>query len=362
MSNRRLPPLWELTIARILEFVREPEAVFWVFVFPVLMAVALGIAFRSQTGALTSMALLDTGPPAARAELEKKLRTSPRLQLRVMNEADAAVALRKTRVEVIVGLDPSAPPAPADGSAPPALVYQFDPARAEGRAARLVVDDVVQRAWGRSDAVASRDGPPPTRGSRYIDFLIPGLIGMNLMGSGLWGIGFSVVSARVNKLLKRLAATPMRRGDFLASIAFSRLIFLGLEVAAIAGAGRLLFGVRIQGSLAAVMLVSLLGALSFGGIGLLVAARPRTIEAVSGWMNLVQLPMWLLSGTFFSYERFPAFALPFIRILPLTALNDALRGIINDGSSLAMLWSPVLVLVVWGLVGFVVSVRIFRWQ
>ncbi len=362
MSSRRFTALVELTRARILEFVREPEAVFWVFVFPVLMAVALGIAFRSQTAALTSVALLDIGEPARRAELEQKLRASPRLQVRVLGEAEAALALRKTRVEVIVGLDPAAPAATADDSAPPALVYRFDPARAEGRAARLVVDDVVQRAWGRADAVTTVDGPPPARGARYIDFLIPGLIGMNLMGSGLWGIGFSVVSARVNKLLKRLAATPMRRGDFLASIALSRLLFLGLEVAAIAGAGRLLFGVRIEGSVLAVLLVSLLGALSFGGIGLLVAARPRTIEAVSGWMNLVQLPMWLLSGTFFSYERFPSFALPFIRLLPLTALNDALRGIINDGASPGMLWSPVLVLLVWGLGGFLVAVRIFRWQ
>lgn len=359
-GGRRAGALLELTRARILEFVREPEAVFWVFVFPVLMAVALGIAFRSQNGGRTAVALLEAGPPTARAELEARLRASPLLDVRILDEEAAALALRKTRVEVVVALDGDAA-APVDG-APPPLAYRFDGARTEGRAARLLVDDVVQRAYGRADAVPARDEDAPRRGARYIDFLIPGLIGLNLMGSGLWGIGFSVVIARTNKLLKRLAATPMRRGDYLLSIAFSRLLFLGLEVAAIAGAGRLLFGVEVAGSLAALGLVSLLGALSFGGIGLLVAARPRTVEAVSGWMNLVQLPMWLLSGTFFSYERFPEFALPFIRALPLTALNDALRGVMNDGLGLGALWAPVLVLLAWGLAGFGVAVRIFRWQ
>ncbi|MBM4130425.1 ABC transporter permease [bacterium] len=321
------------------------------------MAVALGIAFRSQSGGRTQVALLAAGPPAARAELQERLQASPLLDVKVMDEASAALALRKTRVEVIVAVD-----AVAEAGAPPALTYRFDGARAEGRAARLLVDDVVQRAYGRGDAVTARDEDAPRRGARYIDFLIPGLIGLNLMGSGLWGIGFSVVIARTNKLLKRLAATPMRRGDYLLSIALSRLLFLGLEVAAIAGAGRLLFGVEVAGSIALLGLVSLLGALSFGGIGLLVAARPRTVEAVSGWMNLVQLPMWLLSGTFFSYERFPEFALPFIRALPLTALNDALRGVMNDGLGLAALWVPVLILLAWGLAGFAVAVRIFRWQ
>ncbi len=372
-APRRAGALLELTRARILEFVREPEAVFWVFVFPVLMAVALGIAFRAQGAPRTPVALLAGGPPARQAELEQKLRASSRLDVRVLDADAAALALRKTKVEVIVGLDAVTGDADAglaaattDGAVatdgPPPLTYRYDGARAEGRAARLLVDDVVQRAWGRDDVLRARDEDTPRRGARYIDFLIPGLIGLNLMGSGLWGIGFSVVSARTNKLLKRLAATPMRRGDYLASIALSRLLFLGLEVVAIMGAGRLLFDVEVQGQVAALALVALLGALAFGGIGLLVAARPRTVEAVSGWMNLVQLPMWLLSGTFFSYERFPPFALPIIRALPLTALNDALRAIVNDGASLGQVAAPVLILIAWGLTGFVIAVRIFRWQ
>jgi ABC-type multidrug transport system permease subunit len=185
---------------------------------------------------------------------------------------------------------------------------------------------------------------------------------MNLMGSGLWGLGFSVVVARTRKLLKRLAATPMRRSEYLLSYAFSRLAFLVLEVGAVLGFAWIAFDVRVYGSLLDLLVVALVGALSFAGIGLLIAARPTTIEGVSGLMNLVMLPMWLLSGTFFSSERFPAALQPFIKALPLTALNDALRGVINDGSSLAALWVPLAILVAWGVVGFAVASRIFRWQ
>ncbi|MGD9549272.1 MAG: ABC transporter permease [Candidatus Krumholzibacteriia bacterium] len=349
--------LGELTRARILEFVREPEAVFWVFVFPVLLAVALGIAFRTKPADVTPVAVVtaDRGPVADR--LRAALEASPALQVHVLDEDAAAFALRKARVDVVVDLS-DGPAASGD----PAIGYRYDGDRPEGRAAKLVVDDVLQRALGRTDAMTATENAEPSPGSRYIDFLIPGLIGLNLMGSGLWGIGYSIVWARTNKLLKRLAATPMRRSHYLASVALSRLLFLGLEVAAIVGAGRLLFGVRIQGSVADLALAALLGALCFAGIGLLVAARPRTIEAVSGWMNLVQLPMWLLSGSFFSYERFPEAMVPVIRALPLTALNDALRAIVNDGQGLAGAAGPLLIVTGWGLVSFVAAVRLFRWQ
>lgn len=356
-GNRHLGALLELTRARILEFVREPEAVFWVFVFPVLLAVALGIAFRSKPAERTPVAVLAGTADAAWTDLVADLRAAPALEVRVFDEAAADLALRQARVDVVVVLD-GAPSGSVEGG----LTYRYDGTRPEGRAARLLVDDVLQRAMGRIDVMATGDDPVRERGARYIDFLIPGLIGLNLMGSGLWGIGFSVVWARTNKLLKRLAATPMRRTHYLASIALSRLLFLGLEVAAIVGAGRLLFGVQVRGQLWVLALVALLGALCFAGIGLLVAARPRTVEAVSGWMNLVQLPMWLLSGTFFSYERFPAAVQPAIRALPLTALNDALRGVMNEGQGLGSGLDSLAILAAWGLVSFVAAVRIFRWQ
>jgi len=199
-------------------------------------------------------------------------------------------------------------------------------------------------------------------GARYIDFLIPGLIGLNLMGSGMWGLGFALVQARNRKLLKRLAATPMRRSHFLLSFMLSRLAFLSFEVAMVVVFGWVVFGVAVHGSIVSLGLIALVGSLSFAGVGLLVASRPKTIEGVSGMMNLVMLPMWLLSGTFFSYARFPDFLQPAIKALPLTALNDALRAVMNDGSSLSSNWVALTVLAGWGLISFVVALKIFRWQ
>ena len=220
----------------------------------------------------------------------------------------------------------------------------------------------LQRELGRNDVVGARDETVTEPGARYIDFLIPGLIGLNLMGSGMWGLGFAVVQARTRKLLKRLAATPMRRSHYLLSFMLSRMVFLFLEVAAVVVFAWLVFSVNVHGSMVDLAIVAVIGAVTFAGIGLLVASRPKTIEGVSGWMNLVMLPMWLVSGTFFSASRFPDFLQPLIKALPLTALNEALRAVMNEGASISSSWPQVAVLVAWGLVSFAIALRIFRWQ
>ncbi|MGV8042196.1 MAG: ABC transporter permease [Thermoanaerobaculaceae bacterium] len=345
-------PLVELTRARLLEFLREPEAVFWVFVFPVLLAIALGIAFRSQGPSVAPVGV--TGTTASRAdEVATLLVHAGAIGVRRLAAPEAEAALASGNLDVLVQV-------PDDRGQP--IIYRFDPTRPEGRVARGLVDDALQRQSGRQDAVAVRDEHVAAVGSRYIDFLIPGLVGLNLMGSGMWGLGFAVVQARVRKLLKRFAATPMRRSHFLLSFMLSRLGLLAGEVVAVVGAGWVLFGVTVRGRIADLAVVSLLGAFTFAGLGLLVAARSRTIEGVSGWMNLVQLPMWLLSGSFFSYARFPEAVQPAIRLLPLTALNDALRAVTNRGVSLAATWPEIAVMVAWGGLSFVLALRLFRWQ
>jgi ABC-type multidrug transport system permease subunit len=185
---------------------------------------------------------------------------------------------------------------------------------------------------------------------------------MGLMGGGLWGLGFVTVDMRIRKLLKRLIATPMRKSDFLAALMISRLVFMVPEVLILLIFSWLAFGVTIAGSLVAVVFLILLGAFSFAGLGLLIASRAKTMEAVSGLMNLVMLPMWVLSGIFFTSERFPDFAQPFIQVLPLTALIDALRAVMLDGASLASQWSEVLTLLLWGSISFVLALRLFRWS
>ncbi len=339
-------PLVQLTLARAREFYREPEALFWVFGFPIVLACALGIAFRSTgPGELRVAVARGAGDSALAAVLD----ASPALAAVVRPAGEAQAALRTGRIALLV--------VPGD-----TLNYRYDSTRTESRLARLEADEAVRRAHGGGHETAVRDDRVTEPGSRYIDFLIPGLLGMNLMGSGMWGVGFSVVQARQKRLLKRLIATPMRRGDYLLSYVLSRLVFLVLEVAALVGFGWLMFDVGVRGSVALLAGVTLLGSLSFSALGMLVASRARTIEAVSGLMNLVMLPMWMLSGTFFSYARFPDAMQPFVRALPLTAVNDALRAVMIDGAGLATVARDAAVVGVWGVVSIAVALRIFRWQ
>jgi ABC-type multidrug transport system permease subunit len=174
-------------------------------------------------------------------------------------------------------------------------------------------------------------------------------------------VGFVTVDMRIRKLLKRFVATPMRRTDFLAGVMLSRLLFLVPEVLILLVFAWLAFGVVIYGNLLSVAFLILLGAVTFAGLGLLVASRAKTLEAVSGLMNLVMLPMWLLSGIFFSSDRFPAAAQPFIQVLPLTALNNSLRAVMQEGASLASQWPEVANLSVWAVVTFALALKLFRW-
>ncbi len=377
--HRPVNPLVELTLARIREFVREPEAVFWVFVFPVLLAIALGIAFRNtgpEAVRVAVEALEPQAPGSTTSRLMDGLARRSDIEAVLLSPEESALALRTGRVALVVRSAqpsvsfrdetasertaplPSAFPTPERGG----VVYRYDPTRPESQVARLAVDDALQRAMGRKDVARVSDEAVVQRGARYIDFLIPGLVGLNLMGSGMWGLGFAVVQARTRKLLKLLAATPMRRTHFLLSFMLSRLIFLALEVVAVVGFGWMAFGVSVHGSILDLGVVSLVGSMTFAGLGLLVAARPQTIEGVSGLMNLVMLPMWLLSGTFFSSTRFPEFWQPVIQALPLTALNDSLRAIINEGLPLTSSLPEMAVMVMWGAVSFVLALRWFRWQ
>lgn len=350
MNSQSLHPLFELTITRVREFLREREAVFWVFIFPVLMTFALGIAFRNTAPDKTFVAVEGDATNASVSELGNVLTHSPEISAIVLAPDEAARALRSGKVAIVIK--------PGDDS----YSLRFDPTRPESRTARLIVDDVLQRARGRTDVVRIGEERITETGARYVDFLVPGLIGMNLMGSGLWGLGFTIVIARSRKLLKRFAATPMRRSHYLLSFMLSRLVFLLLEVAAVVVFAWLVFGFTVRGSWVSVSLIVLLGGFTFSGIGLLVAARPTTIEGVSGLMNFIMLPMWLLSGTFFSSERFPQILQPFIKALPLTAINTLLRAVMNEGAPLWANWIHISILLAWLLISFVVALKIFRWQ
>ncbi|MFH1557513.1 MAG: ABC transporter permease [Pseudomonadota bacterium] len=348
-------PLWELVWVRVLEFTRSPEAIFWSFGFPVLLAVALGIAFRDRPPEAVRV-IVEAGPDGAPA-IAELLRGQAGIEVQMQHADEAARRLRTGQAELVLALLGAAGPATKSG-----IVYRYDQARPESREARQTVDAALQRRLGRRDAVIAREEHVTERGARYIDFLIPGLIGLNIMGSGMWGIAWTVVDSRQRKLLKRFAATPMRRAHFLLSFVLSRLVFLAVEVALLLAFGVLVFGIPVRGSIGALALTVLCGTLSFSGLALLVAARPSNPEVASGWMNLVMMPMWILSGSFFSYSRFPEVLHPAIRALPLTALNDGLRAVLNEGAAVLSLWPELAVMLAWGLLSFVLALRLFRWQ
>ena len=339
-------PLVELTNARVRELTREPEAVFWVFVFPILLAAILGLAFRSRPPDALPVAVVQGPNAEARAAA---MAAGGDLKPTILPEGQAQLALSRGRVVLIVSTDDTP-------------TYAYDPTQPESRAARLAVDAALQGAAGRTDAFEPTLAEITQPGGRYVDFLVPGLLGMNLMGTGMWGIGFALVVARNGNLLKRLVAAPARKSHLLGAQLISRLIFLIPEAGALLLFAYFLLGVPLRGSLLLLALISILGALAFSGLGLLTAARPRTIEGVSGLMNLVMVPMWIFSGIFFSTERFPAAMQPFVQSLPLTALNDALRGVMLEGTGLFGVQHELAILVAWGAVSFVLALKFFRWQ
>jgi len=345
----RRSPLVQLMLDRVREFYRQPEAIFWVYGFPILMVVALGIAFRNQP--VQQIAVDVEAGPSADAVVEV-LSQYEKFDLQI-HDADACKTRLRTGKSQVVVI--------ATQSNDLKYEYFYDPTQPESRLARNAVDDALQRAAGRTDVVEVTDRELDEAGGRYVDFLIPGLLGMNLMGGGLWGVGFLIVDMRIRKLLKRFLATPMKKSHFLLGIMASRLLFLVPEVLVLLAFARLAFGVVNYGTWAAVILLALLGAVTFSGIGLLIACRAKTLETVSGLMNLVMLPMWILSGIFFSPDRFPEIAQPFIAVLPLTPLIEALRAVMLEGATLSSQLNQITILIAWGLASFILALRWFRW-
>jgi ABC-2 type transport system permease protein len=349
MSDRaRLRAFAALCSARAREFYREPEVVFWSFVFPVVLSVGLGLAFRSRPVEVSAVAVLE-GSRAA--ELAEALGASSLLKVTRLSEQEARQALSLGRVDVAVAADSDV-----------GVEYSFDPSRPEAQIARSRADDALQRAAGRTDPLAGHDVALSEPGGRYVDFLIPGLMGLNLMSGGMWGVGFNLVDMRIKRLLKRLLATPVRPADFLAVQMTMRVVLGGIEAAFVLLFGMLALGVPLRGSPAAVAVVGALGALCFASLGLLVASRARRIEGVTGLMNAVMVPMFIASGIFFSYERFPEALHAPIRLLPLTALNDALRAVVLEGASLVSQAGCLATLVVWCLASFALGFKLFRWS
>jgi ABC-type multidrug transport system permease subunit len=343
MNSLELSSFYQLTMVRFKLFVREPEAIFWIFIFPILLAVGLGIAFRNRPADVLPVGATTT-------QLTQALAADKGLTSKTLDEAAGTHELATGQI-VLLAIQRG------DG-----VAFKYDDTNPDARTARLLADRAVQAAAGRKDAVPAGNELIHDVGARYIDFAVPGLLGLNLMGSAMWGLGFAIVDERKKKLLKRLVASPMPKSQYLGSFLVSRLGMLIVEVAFFLGFSKLAFAVPFRGSLWQLGLLCLMTSLSFSALGLLTASRAKTTEAVSGLMNLVMLPMWILSGVFFSASRFPAVIQPVVKALPLTAAIEAMRGNMLQGTGLQLMMPQVLILLAWFVVPFAVSLRIFRWR
>lgn len=348
--NKSLHPVLALTKARLTEFIRRPETLFWVYGFPLIMVAVLGIAFRNRPVEVIDVDLVED---RASSQIVNALDDDDRIRTHryTLDECRKRLRTGKTSLMII-----------ASGDGLNGIEYHFDPQRPGSIEARNLVENRLQISAGRNDVIKTTDVEFAEQGGRYVDFLVPGLLGMSLMGGGLWGVGFAIVDMRIRKLLKRFMATPMRRPHFLLAMMLSRLVFMIPQVIILLLFAYMFFGVKVYGSWPAVVFLIFLGAFEFASVGLLVGARAQTLETVSGLMNLIMLPMWTLSGVFFSYQRFPEIVQPFIRWLPLTPIIDALRGVMLDGKPLSAMNYELTIMTVWLIVTFVIALAIFRWN
>jgi len=346
--SKRPSPIVQLTLMRLREIGREPGVLFWAFGFPVLLSIALGIAFRVRGPEPTVVGSL----PGISDDL-KQILVDAKIQVKPLDAASAEAELRAGRVNLLL-VPPQAPAQP--------ITYRFDPSRVEARQARATVNQILQRAAGQTEPRLVRDEEVHEPGSRYIDFLIPGLLAMNLMSGSMWGVAWVIVHMRVRKLLKRLLAAPMRRRDLMFSIGLARLVLIPMEVAFIVLFARLFFSVQVAGSYLALLTMAFAGSASFAAIAILVASRAQNTETVSGLMNLVMLPMFIASGVFFSASNFPDSIQPVIRLLPLTAMCDGMRAVMIDGAGFGGIVAPLAILALWAIPSFLLGLRYFRWN
>jgi ABC-2 type transport system permease protein len=347
-QDKRPNPIVQLTLMRLREIGREPGVLFWAFGFPVVMSLALGIAFRTRGPEPVVVGAL----PGISVEVHRAL-ADAKVKVKELAEATAETELRAGRVNLL--LAPSSGPGQA-------ISYRFDPSRAEARTARATVNQILQRAAGQTEPRLVRDVEVHEPGSRYIDFLVPGLIAMNLMSGSMWGVAWVVVQMRVRKLLKRLLAAPMRRRHLMYAFGLARLVIIPLELIVILVFARVFFSVQVTGSYLALVAVSFAGSACFASIAIAVASRAENTETVSGLMNLITMPMFITSGVFFASSNFPESMQPAIRILPLTAMCDGLRAVMIDGAGLVGVLPSLLILALWGVPSFLFGLRYFRWN
>jgi ABC-type multidrug transport system permease subunit len=341
-----------LVSLQVKEFYREPEVLFWSVLFPLALSAILGFAFSQQGMKKSSVAIIENAYTPTHTGIvllrEQPLDSVSNRQINLVVTQQDQAFLKLKRGEVALVLQP------AESNS---FVYHFDPANEEAYLQYLLLEKKLQLPQGSPSTVKAVSSP----GSRYIDFLIPGMIAFGLMNSCIWGIGWNLIELRIKKLLRRMVATPMSKAEFLLAHFITRLLITIFENILLVLLAFLLFDLRIQGSMLNVFLLFIAGNIAFGGIAILIAARPERNQVGSGIINFITLAMTILSGVFFSYTNFPEWAVKIIRYVPLTLLADGFRSVFNEAADFPQIAMPVLLLLGYGVLSFIIGLRVFKW-
>ena len=368
MKSLKNNQLFQLIVCRFLETIREPEVLFWGIIFPVLISIGLGLAFMQKNETKFHIVLVESNQTALDSLLTVYGQTEIKNDKQVItwtvkDEAlgithfiftrsqwsDGIISLKRGEVDLII----------TDSLTK--IHYHFDPRNAQAELAYLKLTDLLKSP---STVKASQQELSPLllKGVRYIDFFIPGLIAFGLMSSLLWGVSYTIIEYRSQKLLRRMIASPMKKYNFLIAIIFVRMMMNVLESLIVFFSVFLLFDIRIQGNIAALIILFIAGNIAFAGISVLLSCRTSKTEAGTGIINAVQMPMMLLSGIFFSYHNFPEWSISTIKLLPLTALADGMRSIFNESAGFTEIITPTIALTTLGVICFYAGIRLFKWQ
>jgi len=364
--------LYHLTTVQFKLFFREPGVLFWALIFPLLIAWVLGIAFAHKDEITRTIAVVVSSSSEEQSFHQKLTGVGALTQINLhgkrgvevisfnstnqskfrfvyVSQEEALLMIKRGQAVLIIEEAPNSK----------TIHYQFDPQNAEAQMTQLLLEQLFRKQIENEPPV--RMTPLSLPGSRYIDFLIPGLMAIAIMNSCMWGIGWGLIEYRMKKLLRRMVATPMKKPFFFLSLFLGRLVLSGLEIMLLYLFARAYFDIRIEGSLLALLIVFFSGNVAFAGIAIFGSARPENTQSGNGVINAVTLPMMILSGIFFSYHNFPDWAIPVVQYLPLTLLADSIRSIFIEGAVTSDIISSALIMVITGILFFFSGLKIYKW-
>ncbi len=372
-EKRQLP---QLILTHFHELFREPGVLFWGIIFPILMSLGLGIAFTKKPDVVRNVAVITESRSIAERsdQLAEFLKSNaefvrseddPKTFYRIILDDEqlgrTTFIFKLTRWEEALTLLKQGNVSIVLDNENGEINYHLDPANPDGQLNYLKLSALFEHGpdSGKNSAAVQALTLP---GTRYIDFLLPGLIAMGLMMACMWGLSYGMIDRRSKKLLRRMIATPMKKSYFLIAIIFVRFTMNFIEALLLFVVAWLVFGITIQGNTLALLLLFVAGNIAFAGIAILFSSRTANTEIGNGLVNAVVMPMMVMSGVFFSYHNFPDWLIPYIQMLPLTMLADGMRSIFIEGAGFAEIMLPSAILTVTGIVFFTAGLKIYKWH